>query len=123
MTNRSSFVTVLAGAVMAAAPVIAHHCSPPSSMRVKNKATGSASSRNSSGRTRTPGSASTSRSVKTGGFREEQDVEVCQRQWRAADRLGGSSWQVQNGLMRLGWSRNSLKNGEVVTVDGTRAKD
>ena len=28
-----------------------------------------------------------------------------------------------NGLMRLGWSRNSLKNGETVTVVGTRAKD
>lgn len=28
-----------------------------------------------------------------------------------------------NGLMRLGWSRNSLKSGEVVTVVGTRAKD
>jgi hypothetical protein len=28
-----------------------------------------------------------------------------------------------NGLMRLGWSRNSLKPGDVITVEGTRAKD
>ena len=28
-----------------------------------------------------------------------------------------------NGLMRQGWSRNSLKVGHVVTVEGSRAKD
>ena len=28
-----------------------------------------------------------------------------------------------NGLMRAGWSRNSMKLGEVVTVEGSRAKD
>ena len=28
-----------------------------------------------------------------------------------------------NGLMRQGWSRNSLKIGDVVTVEGSRAKD
>jgi hypothetical protein len=28
-----------------------------------------------------------------------------------------------NGLMRQGWTRNSLKIGEVVTVEGSRAKD
>lgn len=28
-----------------------------------------------------------------------------------------------NGLMRLGWTRNSLKIGDVVTVEGTRSKD
>ena len=28
-----------------------------------------------------------------------------------------------NGLMRQGWTRNSLKIGDVVTVEGTRAKD
>jgi len=27
-----------------------------------------------------------------------------------------------NGLMRAGWSRNTLKVGDVVTVEGTRAK-
>src|SRR5262245_4564915 len=28
-----------------------------------------------------------------------------------------------NGLMRAGWTRNSMKNGDVVTVEGSRAKD
>jgi hypothetical protein len=28
-----------------------------------------------------------------------------------------------NGLMRSGWSRNSLKPGEMVTVEASRAKD
>ena len=28
-----------------------------------------------------------------------------------------------NALMRLGWSRNSLKPGDVITAEGTRAKD
>ena len=28
-----------------------------------------------------------------------------------------------NGLMRQGWTRNSMKVGDVVTVEGSRAKD
>ena len=28
-----------------------------------------------------------------------------------------------NSLMRLGWSRNSVKAGDVIVVEGTRAKD
>ena len=28
-----------------------------------------------------------------------------------------------NGLMRLGWNRNSLKSGDEVTIEGTRARD
>lgn len=28
-----------------------------------------------------------------------------------------------NGLIREGWTRNSMKPGDVVTVDGSRAKD
>jgi len=28
-----------------------------------------------------------------------------------------------NGLMRQGWTRNSLKAGDVVTINGTRARD
>ena len=38
-----------------------------------------------------------------------------------------SNWGVEmgspNGLMRTGWSRNSMKPGDVVKVDGSRAKD
>jgi hypothetical protein len=28
-----------------------------------------------------------------------------------------------NGLMRQGWTRNSLKQGDIVTINGTRARD
>ena len=38
-----------------------------------------------------------------------------------------TNWAVEmgspNGLLRAGWSRNSLKVGDVVTVAGSRAKD
>jgi hypothetical protein len=38
-----------------------------------------------------------------------------------------SNWGMEmgspNGLMRQGWSRNSMKIGDVVVVEGSRAKD
>ena len=38
-----------------------------------------------------------------------------------------SNWGVElgspNGLMRAGWNKNSLKVGDVITVEGSRAKD
>jgi hypothetical protein len=38
-----------------------------------------------------------------------------------------TNWEFElgspNGLMRQGWTRNSLKEGEVVTVNGSQAKD
>lgn len=38
-----------------------------------------------------------------------------------------TNWGVEmgspNGLMRTGWSRNSMKAGDIVTVEGSRAKD
>lgn len=38
-----------------------------------------------------------------------------------------TSWGMEmgspNGLMRQGWSRNSLKIGDEITVEGSRAKD
>ena len=39
----------------------------------------------------------------------------------------GNAWAFElgspNGLMRQGWTRNSLQNGDVVTISGTRARD
>ena len=36
-------------------------------------------------------------------------------------------WELElgspNGLMRLGWTRTSMKFGDVITVEGTKAKD
>lgn len=38
-----------------------------------------------------------------------------------------TNWAVEmgspNGLMRAGWSRNSMKVGDIVSVEGSRAKD
>jgi hypothetical protein len=38
-----------------------------------------------------------------------------------------TNWALEmgspNGLMREGWSRNTLKIGDIVTVEGSRAKD
>jgi hypothetical protein len=38
-----------------------------------------------------------------------------------------TNWAVEmgspNGLMRAGWSRNSMKVGDMVTIEGSRAKD
>jgi hypothetical protein len=39
----------------------------------------------------------------------------------------GAAWAFElgspNGLMRQGWTRNSLQPGDVVTISGTRARD
>jgi hypothetical protein len=50
-------------------------------------------------------------------------------EWKCApaDKSKVPNWGLEmgspNGLMRQGWSRNSLKIGNVVTVEGSRAKD
>ena len=44
-----------------------------------------------------------------------------------ADNGTVANWGMEmgspNGLMRSGWSRNSMKVGDVITVEGSRAKD
>jgi len=46
---------------------------------------------------------------------------------RTADGDETAEWGFElaspNGLMRQGWNRNSLKPGETVTVEGSRARD
>jgi len=50
-------------------------------------------------------------------------------EWKCApaDKTKVPNWGLEmgspNGLMRQGWSRNSLKVGNIVTVEGSRAKD
>jgi hypothetical protein len=50
-------------------------------------------------------------------------------EWKCApaDKAKVPNWGLEmgspNGLMRQGWTRNSLKIGEVVTVEGSAAKD
>jgi hypothetical protein len=65
-------------------------------------------------------------------------TEVCQgapapqgqeTQWKceAADKSKVQNWGLEmgspNGLMRQGWTRNSMKIGDTVTVEGSAAKD
>ena len=55
---------------------------------------------------------------------DEPDAEWACRTPGAAE---GAAWAFElgspNGLMRQGWTRNSLQPGEVVTISGTRARD
>jgi hypothetical protein len=43
------------------------------------------------------------------------------------DAGGSANWAMEmgspNGLLRAGWTRNSLKIGDVVTVEGFRARE
>jgi hypothetical protein len=123
MTTRNSFVTVLAGAVMAVAPVIAHHSFSAEFDATKEiKATGKVTSLEW---------------TNPHAWFHVDISEICEgpaeseknKTWKCANANGPQpiDWAFElaspNGLMRLGWSRTSLKNGEVVTVEGTRAKD
>ena len=55
--------------------------------------------------------------------------DAAEEEWacRAPDADEGTAWAFElgspNGLMRQGWTRNSLKPGDVVTISGTRARD
>jgi hypothetical protein len=57
------------------------------------------------------------------------DADEVEVEWtcRAPGADEGAEWAFEmgspNGLMRQGWSRNSLKPGDVVTISGTRARD
>ena len=55
--------------------------------------------------------------------------EAVEQEWacRAPGSDEGAEWAFElgspNGLMRQGWTRNSLKQGDVITVLGSRARD
>src|SRR5262245_29912801 len=56
--------------------------------------------------------------------------DAVEQEWACRSPAGdekGADWAFElgspNGLMRLGWTRNSLKAGDVVTVLGSRARD
>lgn len=57
------------------------------------------------------------------------DNDAEEEDWacRALDAAEGADWAFElgspNGLMRQGWTRNSLKDGDIVTVSGSRARD
>lgn len=55
--------------------------------------------------------------------------DAVEQEWacRAPGGDEGAEWAFElgspNGLMRQGWTRNSLKQGDVITVLGSRARD
>ena len=58
------------------------------------------------------------------------DAAAVEQEWACRSPAGdekGADWAFElgspNGLMRQGWTRNSLKQGDVVTVLGSRARD
>ncbi len=64
------------------------------------------------------------------GHRHQDGVaESARALLRGRERRGGkvTNWEFElgspNGLMRKGWTRNSLKEGDKITVDGYLAKD
>jgi hypothetical protein len=57
-------------------------------------------------------------------------ANAVEQEWACRSPAGdekGADWAFElgspNGLMRQGWTRNSLKQGDVVTVQGSRARD
>jgi hypothetical protein len=123
MRTRDTILFTLAAAVVAAAPVIAHHSfSAEFDASKEIKATGKVTKLEWT-------------NPHAWFFIEAS--EICEgpaaseknKTWKCAkpDAAQQNDWAFElaspNGLMRQGWSRNSLKAGEVVTVEGTRAKD
>lgn len=59
----------------------------------------------------------------------ERGPDAVEQEWacRAPGSDEGAEWAFElgspNGLMRQGWTRNSLKDGDVVTILGSRARD
>ena len=56
--------------------------------------------------------------------------DAVEQEWECRSPAGGekgADWAFElgspNGLMRQGWTRNSLKDGDVITVLGSRARD
>lgn len=123
MTNRRSLMTVLVAALIAATPVVAHH-----SFSAEFDA---------SREVKVTGKVTTLEWTNPHAWFHVDISEICEgpagaekaKAWKCGPPASGQplDWAFElaspNGLMRLGWSRNSLKSGEVVTVEGTRAKD
>lgn len=67
------------------------------------------------------------RTAARGRGRDDSDAEPEEWACRTPAADEGAAWAFEmgspNGLMRQGWSRNSLAEGDVVTISGTRARD
>ena len=122
MSIRDAFVIALAGAVVATAPVIAHHSfSAEFDASKEIKATGTVTKLEWTN----PHAwfhIQASELCEGPAGSEKSNAWTCTKP-AAQQHDWGFELASPNGLMRLGWSRNSLKNGDVVTVVGTRARD
>jgi hypothetical protein len=122
MRIRDAFVIALACAVAATAPVVAHHSfSAEFDASKEIKATGTVTKVEWTN----PHAwfyIAASQLCEGAAGSEKSNAWTCTK-----GDAQQNDWAFElaspNGLMRLGWSRNSLKNGDVVTVVGTRAKD
>jgi hypothetical protein len=124
--KNGALASIAAAAVAAALPLYAHHSfSAEFDASKEIKATGTLSKldwQNPHGWIHLTVTELCERTAASGPDAKEQE-------W-ACRKLGGSEgaeWAFEigspNGLMRQGWTRNSLKPGDVVTVQGARARD
>ena len=122
MRVHPAFLMALAGAVVIATPVIAHHSfSAEFDASKEIKATGRVTKLEWT-------NPHAWFHIETSELCEGPAASEKNKTWTCAKAgAAQNEWAFElaspNGLMRLGWSRNSLKNGDIVTVEGTRAKD
>jgi len=122
-----TLTSIAAAAVAASLPLAAHHSfSAEFDASKEIKATGSVSRldwQNPHGWIHLTVTELCERTAARGPDAKEQEW-AC----RTPDsKEGAADWAFEigspNGLMRQGWTRNSLKAGDVVTVQGSRARD
>ena len=104
MKTRRAVVLIVAGLLLAARPITAHHAFAAEFDANKPiKLTGAVTKVDW-------------RNPHTWFFIDVKDETGKVTNW-------GLEMGSPNGLMRLGWTRNSMKIGDVVTVEGSRARD
>jgi len=122
----AALTSIAAAAVAASLPLAAHHSFTAEFDGTKEiKATGAVSKldwQNPHGWMHLTVTELCERTAARGPDAKEQEW-AC----RAPGSSEGADWAFElgspNGLMRQGWTRNSLKQGDVVTVQGSRARD
>jgi hypothetical protein len=130
LIKHGALATVAAAAVAAALPAAAHHSFSAEFDATKEiKATGALTKldwQNPHGWIHLTVTEICERT----GTRGPNNPNAAEEEWKCRSPAGGekdADWAFEigspNGLMRQGWTRNSLKAGDVVTVLGSRARD
>jgi hypothetical protein len=126
-----ALASIAAAAVAASLPLYAHHSFSAEFDATKEiKATGALSKlewQNPHGWIHLTVSELCERTAARGPDAKEPDAKEQEWTCRKPNSAEGAEWAFEigspNGLMRQGWTRNSLKPGDVVTVQGSRARD